>query len=214
MENQTVKQLKAIARERGIKKYSRMRKAELIESLTQPQVLNTNIIEESISEINVPILKNPQRAINPILENLSVEHMRALAKDQGIKRYYWMTRPKLIEGLGDIDIDPNTLSNILDKITTKKYNCIHGKFKYQCKDCRGSQICLHNRRKTQCRECNGGSICEHKRVRYICKDCNGKGICIHGKQRCFCKDCGGSQICEHNRQKAQCKECHTTQETR
>ena len=66
MENIKVKDLKALAKERGIKGYYKMRKAELIQALTpvsdpsQP----LNIIDQPIPEINIPILK-PSKPIIP-----------------------------------------------------------------------------------------------------------------------------------------------------
>ena len=48
----------------------------------------------------------------------------------------------------------------------RKYLCEHGKYKYQCKECVGSQICSHNRLKAQCKECGGSQICPH------CKKCS------------------------------------------
>ena len=62
MENLKVKELKALAKERGIKGYYRMRKAELIQALTpvgdppQPQ----NIMDQPIPEIDIPILEPSQ----------------------------------------------------------------------------------------------------------------------------------------------------------
>ena len=59
MENLKVKDLKALAKERGIKGYYKLRKAELIEALTpvgdppQPQ----NIMDQPIPEIDIPILE-------------------------------------------------------------------------------------------------------------------------------------------------------------
>ena len=70
-----------------------------------------------------------------------------------------------------------------------KYLCEHGKYKYQCRECKGSQICSHNKRKPQCKECGGTQICPHSKRKYQCKEC------------------GGTQICPHNRQKAHCKKC-------
>ena len=197
MDRLNVIQLKQIAKEKGVKRYSQMIKAELIEAIKQPQVIKT---DTDIAH---------KKPINPVFEKINVEHMRELGKEYGIKKYYWMNRHELIEELNDINLDLDKLKAIIVKITptTKKYECIHGNFKYQCKECHGSQICNHNRIKSCCKECKGGSICEHKRNRYICKDCKGKGICIHGKQRWFCKLCGGTQICKHKKQKAYCKEC-------
>ena len=65
MENLKVKDLKALAKERGIKGYYRMRKAELIQALTpvgdpsQPQ----NIMDQPIPEIDIPILE-PSKPVN------------------------------------------------------------------------------------------------------------------------------------------------------
>ena len=70
-----------------------------------------------------------------------------------------------------------------------KYLCEHGKYKYQCKECGGSQICPHNR------------------LKYQCKECGGSQICPHGKRKSRCKECEGSQICPHNREKNHCKKC-------
>ena len=88
-----------------------------------------------------------------------------------------------------------------------KYLCGHGKYKYRCKDCGGTQICPHNRQKQTCKECKGGQICPHNRQKAHCKDCGGAQICPHNRQKAHCKDCGGTQICPHNRQKAHCKKC-------
>ena len=49
-----------------------------------------------------------------------------------------------------------------------KYFCEHGKNKYQCRECKGSQICPHNKRK----ECTGSQICPHSRQKQTCKKCS------------------------------------------
>ena len=65
MENLKVKELKTLAKERGIKRYYRMRKAELIEALTPvgdpPQL--QNIMDQPIPEIDIPILE-PSKPAN------------------------------------------------------------------------------------------------------------------------------------------------------
>ena len=83
-----------------------------------------------------------------------------------------------------------------------KYLCGHGKYIYQCKDCKGSQICPHSRRKSECKECKGSQICPHTRQK-----CGGTQICSHNRQKAHCKECRGTQICPHNRQKSHCKKC-------
>jgi hypothetical protein len=85
--------------------------------------------------------------------------------------------------------------------------CEHNRYKFQCKDCKGSQICEHNRQKSLCKECNGASICEHNRIRHNCKNCKGTSICEHDKRRSRCKDCKGGSICKHNKLKSRCIDC-------
>ena len=53
-----------------------------------------------------------------------------------------------------------------------KYLCEHEKYKYQCRECKGSQICPHNKRKPQCKECLGSQICPHSRRKDHCKKCS------------------------------------------
>ena len=76
------------------------------------------------------------------------------------------------------------------KETRLKNKCEHGRLKYYCKECGGSQICDHNKRKEECKVCVGSQICEHN------------------KRKKNCKDCKGSQICEHNKHKSACRKCN------
>ena len=67
--------------------------------------------------------------------------------------------------------------------------CPHGRERYKCKECGGSQICVHGRECSKCKECGGGSICVHGRRRTRCKECGGGSLCVHGRQRSRCKEC-------------------------
>ena len=65
MENLKVKDLKALAKERGIKGYYRMRKAELIQALTpvgDPSQLQ-NIMDQPIPEIDILILTTEESCL-------------------------------------------------------------------------------------------------------------------------------------------------------
>ena len=81
--------------------------------------------------------------------------------------------------------------------------CEHGvKYRSKCKVC---SKCEHGRTRYACKECGGSQICEHGRVRSKCKECGGGAICEHGRRRSQCKECGGGSMCEHGRQRSQCK---------
>ena len=97
------------------------------------------------------------------------------------------------------------------KAKYRKYFCGHGKYKYRCKECKGSQICVHGMTKSYCKDCGGSQICPHDRQKQTCKECKGSQICVHDRQKQTCKKCGGSQICVHNREKKTCKECGGSQ---
>ena len=53
-----------------------------------------------------------------------------------------------------------------------KYLCEHEKYKYQCKECKGTQVCPHNRQKSHCKECKGSQVCPHNKIKQICKKCS------------------------------------------
>ena len=103
--------------------------------------------------------------------------------------------------------------NMCENRTAKylKYFCEHGKYKYRCKECKGSQICPHKRLKQTCKECKGSQICPHSRQKSFCKECKGSQISQHNREKQICKECKGSQICRHNKQTSFCKECKGSQ---
>eukprot|EP01084_Bolivina_argentea_P009594 17910_1 len=88
------------------------------------------------------------------------------------------------------------------------YNKKKNKYDSTCRSCKTkATACVHGKRKYQCKDCGGRGICQHGKQKYFCKECGGRGICEHGKHKYQCKDCGGSSICEHGRQKYFCKDC-------
>ena len=87
-QNMNVKELKALAKERGIKRYYRLRKAELIESLdteTPPTDAPTPIMDEPATEImDEPVPEINKSVLSPTkMENISrVSSLVGLAKKQ------------------------------------------------------------------------------------------------------------------------------------
>lgn len=89
--------------------------------------------------------------------------------------------------------------------------CEHNKYKFQCKECAGSQICIHATQKATCKLCMGSAICEHNCIKYTCTICKGSTICEHNKRRYRCVDCKGGSICQHNKLKSRCITCGGTE---
>ncbi len=87
--------------------------------------------------------------------------------------------------------------------------CEHGKQKYLCKECGGSQLCSHDKIKTRCKLCKGKYLCEHNIYKYYCKLCKGNGICIHNNYKDRCITCNYDKKCSHNKIKSLCVLCNT-----
>ena len=104
-------------------------------------------------------------------------------------------------------VQTNLEDNLKSEKKIKKYFCVHGRYQYSYRACRGSLIWPHGRQKYYCLDCPGSGICPHKRPLYLCRDCEGAGICRHGKQRPFCRPCGGTMFCQHDKRKDYCKIC-------
>ena len=61
MQNQTIRELKSLAIELGLKGYINLRKAKLIQMIGKHQQrISSNILDEPVPEINVPILEPAQ----------------------------------------------------------------------------------------------------------------------------------------------------------
>ena len=86
--------------------------------------------------------------------------------------------------------------------------CEHGKYSFQCKECKGASICIHNYYKNICKQCDGKGLCIHKRIKQHCTECHGASICEHDKRRSRCVECKGGSICLHDKLKSRCLECN------
>ena len=53
-----------------------------------------------------------------------------------------------------------------------KYFCEHEKYRYQCKECKGTQICAHNKQRSHCKKCEGSQVCLHNKRKQFCKKCS------------------------------------------
>ena len=115
-------------------------------------------------------------------ENITKEELRAI-EDKYIKEL-------------------DTVANGLNGRYECGWKCEHGKLRWLCKICDGSQICEHKNRKYRCKECNGSQICEHNKRKYHCKICNGN------KYHCDICDktyCSKSGLNRHFKSKAHIK---------
>ena len=87
MNNKTVKQLKAIAKERGIRGYYKLRNAELINALEAPRLVEqkSNIFDEPIPNDPTPVLQptlwrpsNITTKVKQIIKNFFTKDMQKL----------------------------------------------------------------------------------------------------------------------------------------
>ena len=52
-------------------------------------------------------------------------------------------------------VQANSEVNLKSEMKTEKYFCVHRRYKYSCRDCKGSLICPHDRQKYYCLDCPG-----------------------------------------------------------
>ena len=99
MKNHTVVQLEAIAKERGIRGYYKLRKAELVHALEATKLVEqkSNIVDEPIPNDLTPVLQpTPWRSSNvstKVKQNIKNFAAKKHAKDQkflyfGYAKYY------------------------------------------------------------------------------------------------------------------------------
>ena len=151
MENFKVKDLKALAKEKGIKGYYRMRKAELIKLIEETDLIEFDSIETYDKKCSHKIREKSCKHCGICIHN----RVKYTCKECGGKGICQHDKQKRF-----------------CKECGGKGICPHGKDKSYCKECGGSQICPHSRQKRQCKDCGGKGICQHGKQKYHCKECN------------------------------------------
>ena len=53
-----------------------------------------------------------------------------------------------------------------------KYFCENEKYRYQCKERKGTQICANNKQRSHCKKCEGSQVCLHNKRKQFCKKCS------------------------------------------
>ena len=142
MENLKVKDLKPLAKEKGIKGYYRMRKAELIHALS---LLGDHSQPEDHSEINL------SRGTDIVYDLININSPPAEATEKHIKN----------TKLNEIKKCPHEKRKSRCKDCGGSEICTHNRVRYTCKDCKGDGICEHNRERYHCKDCKGKGICIH-----------------------------------------------------
>ena len=120
MENLKVKELKALAKERGIKGYYRMRKAELIQALTPVGDPSQTDIVYDLININSPHTTSATDHIKKT--NLKCPHGR---------------QNRQCKDCGGKDICHHGRHKYYCKDCEGSQICTHGRFKKYCKECEG-----------------------------------------------------------------------------
>ena len=126
MENHTVVQLKAIARERGIRGYHKLRKAELIHALESTKLVEqkSNIFDEPIPNDHFPILQpTPWRPSNIALNNKQNIKNCAATIMQKTNNFFTMGMQKITDFgewlLNYIPPKPKVVDKVLESFKNK-----------------------------------------------------------------------------------------------
>ena len=106
MENHTVVQLKAIAKERGIRGYQKLRKAELIRVLEATRLVEqkSNIFDEPIPNDPTPVLQStpwrPSNITTKVKQNIKNFFTKGMQKIQDFGEWllnYIPPKPKVVD---------------------------------------------------------------------------------------------------------------------
>jgi transcription termination factor Rho len=90
MESETVKELQKIAKARGLKGYTKMRKADLLELLMKNRVLSNH---DDIMNFNDGVVNK--------IESKSVKELKKIAKERGLCRYSKLKKADLLSMIAD-----------------------------------------------------------------------------------------------------------------
>ena len=118
MENHTVVQLKAVAKERRIRGYYKLRKAELIHALEARRLVEqkSNICDEPIP--NDPILMSERK----IFMNKNGESYRSaieiFAKERRIRGYYKLRKAELIHAFKARRLVEQEVTSVMSRFQT------------------------------------------------------------------------------------------------
>ena len=161
-------ELHAIAKEKKLKYFHKMRKAKIIRALLLIQEFPTGWENLTLSEIDT------------WLENLEGYDNKLEFKNL-MKDMYSLYRPPERCEHGKIQKQC--------KICEGCSICEHKKRKDICRICKPDAFCTHNRLKTFCKDCGGKSICPHGKQKAFCIPCGGSQICPHRHQKAKCEEC-------------------------